>query len=189
MIIRLRGNIEKLTPTSVELEVKGVVFHIDISLPTSIFLQDRKNEICSLEIVQILREDSNLMYGFSSKEEKEIFLRLIKINSVGAKLALSILSTYSVHNFTNIIIKKDLKSLQSVKGVGAKLAGKIMLDLAGVLIDPRSESADLKLVRDALAQLGYKENDISNAISKLDSKTLELNSGDIVKAILKGFSK
>lgn len=187
MIIRLHGKIEKLMPTSVELEVSGVVYHVDIALPTSISLGD--NKICTLEIAQILREDSNTLYGFSTKQEKEIFLKLIKINGVGPKLALNILSTYSVQNFTNIIIKKDLQSLKSVKGVGIKLASKILLDLGGTLINTDIESPNLKLVRDALFQLGYKEGDISEAMSKLDSKTLQLDSSEIVKSILKSFSK
>ena len=80
MIVRLRGNIERLLPTSLELEVNGITYFIEISLITSTELQGKKE--VTLEIAQIIKEDSNLLYGFISREDREIFLRIIKINGI-----------------------------------------------------------------------------------------------------------
>ncbi len=184
MIVRLRGNIEKLLPTSVELEVNGITYFIEISLLTSIEIQSKKQ--ISLEIAQIIREDSNLLYGFLTRQEREIFFQLLKVNGVGAKIALMILSSYSVEQFISIIQTNNISALKSVKGIGAKVAGKIMLELSGYTQAIQSpNTANMQLVYDALLSLGFKDSQINQTLQSLSHEILSLSPNEIVKESLK----
>lgn len=191
MIIRLKGKVEKLLPTSVELCVQGITYLVEIPLLASIELQntlENATEI-SLEIAQIIREDSNLLYGFTSKEAREIFLRLLKVNGVGAKIALAILSTFSPAQFLSIAQTSNLGALKGVKGVGAKVASKILLEFSGFSQSVESSGNNARLAYDALVALGFRESEISTLLSKLDSATLAKEPNEIVKCVLKSMGK
>lgn len=188
MIVRLKGNIEKLLPTSVEVEVCGVTYMIEISLLTSVALQNKTQ--VTLEIAQIIREDSHLLYGFQTHREREIFLQLLKVNGVGAKIALMIMSSYSVDQFLAIIQTNNLAALKSVKGIGAKVAGKIMLELAGYTQNIQTpNNANVQLAHEALIALGFKESQITQALQGLDNEILQMQPNDMVKAILQTMGK
>lgn len=188
MIIRLKGNIQKLLPTSIELEVNNVTYFVEISLLTSIALQEKKET--TLEIAQIIREDSNSLYGFASRDEREIFLQLLKVNGVGAKIALAILSTYSSTQFLSLVQTNNASGLKSVKGVGAKVAGKIMLEFAGFAQNTQNASSEsARLAYEALLALGFKDAEINAVLSKLDSRILQGNESEIVKEVLKNMGK
>ncbi len=188
MIVRLKGNIEKLLPTSVEIEVNGITYFIEISLLTSIELQNKMQT--TLEIAQIIREDSNLLYGFLTKQERDIFLQLLKVNGVGSKIALMILSSYSVEQFLNIIQTNNISALKNVKGIGIKVAGKIMLELTGYTQTLQSsDTANMQLVNEALIALGFKDSQISQTLQTLDKNILTLSPNEIVKAALKSLGK
>lgn len=188
MIVRLKGSIERLLPTSVELEVYGVTYMVEISLLTSVALQN-KTQI-SLEIAQIIREDSNLLYGFQTNQEREVFLQLLKVNGVGAKIALMILSSYSVEQFLAIIQTNNLAALKSVRGIGAKVAGKIMLELAGYTQSMQTpNNANVQLAHEALLALGFKDSQITQALQGLDNEILQMQPNDMVKAILQTIGK
>ena len=188
MIIRLNGNIERLLPMSVELEVNGVSYLIEVPLSTSTELQDKA--ATKLEIAQVIREDSNMLYGFITKEERDIFLRLLKVNGVGAKTALAVLSSFSISQFFTMIQTNNLAALKSVKGIGAKVAGKIMLELSGYTADTDIESNNnSKLAYDALLALGFKDAEINTALRKLDSNMINKEANEIVKFVLKSMEK
>lgn len=189
MIIRLKGIIEKLLPTSVELEVHGVTYYIEISLLTSSALQNKTET--TLEICQIIREDANLLYGFITKQEREIFLQILKVNGVGAKMALSILSHYSVEQFLAIVQTSNLSALKNVKGIGAKIASKIMLELAGYTqsIQSQDNNDNMKFAYEALMALGFKDSEIHLALQSLDSHSLTLPPNEMVKLALKNMKK
>lgn len=188
MIVRLKGNIERLLPTSVELEVYGITYMVEISLLTSAALQN-KTQI-SLEIAQIIREDSNLLYGFQTNQEREVFLQLLKVNGVGAKIALMILSSYSVEQFLAIIQTNNLAALKSVRGIGAKVAGKIMLELAGYTQSMQTpNNANVQLAHEALLALGFKDSQITQALQGINNEILQMQPNDMVKAILQTIGK
>lgn len=188
MIVRLKGNIERILPTSVELEVCGVTYLVEVSLLTSAALQT--NQCVTLEIAQIIREDSHLLYGFITRQERELFLQLLKVNGVGAKIALMILSSYSVEQFLAIIQTNNIAGLKSVKGIGAKVASKIMLELAGYTQNTQTpNSANMQLAYEALAALGFKEAEINQALQSLDSQALQSSPNDIVKLLLQTLHK
>lgn len=188
MIIRLQGNIERLLPTSVELEVQGITYLVELPLIVSNEIQNKSS--VRLEIAQIIRDDSNCLYGFTSREARDIFLRLLKVSGVGAKSALAILSSYSANDFLEIIATNNIAAIKNVKGIGAKIAGKIMLELAGYKHNlQKLEHSNMQLVHDSLIALGFKEVEIHNGLQKLGSEVLKMPINDIVKAILKIMSK
>ncbi len=183
MIFGLSGEIYRLEPARVLLKVGGIVYDIAISVQCSSHLA-KENEVF-LYITQIIREDAHLLFGFYDEMEKGMFDRLIKINGVGPKVALAILSTYETTEILEIIKRKDVVALQRVPGIGAKGAGKIMVDLSGFYVDllPRSNILDsvYQEARMALESLGFK----ANSIDKVFKDIKATNTQDIIKEALK----
>lgn len=192
MIVALKGSVERLEPTFVEIDVGGVVYGLGVSLNTSMRLKECASERVKVLCVQIIREDSQALFGFFDEVERLSFERLIKINGVGPKVALAILSTYTPQSFAKILEDKDIQALQRVPGIGAKSAGKIMVELAGFfneLIEDRIEKntmSDAKREASAaLESLGFKSADISNALKNISGGEV----ADIVKEALKILGK
>ena len=127
MIYLLRGRVQELAPTYTVVEVAGVGYYVGISLQTSQRLV--LGEETLLYTQQIFREDAQLLYGFSSLLEKEIFNLLISVNGVGAVSALILLSSLSLEEIPNAILSGNAALLQKVKGIGAKTAERIIVDL------------------------------------------------------------
>ncbi len=185
MICGLNGKISKLEPMRAEVDVNDVVYEVFISIQTSTKLQLNQN--VNILISEIIREDAFVLYGFLDSMEKATFERLLKINGVGPKVALAILSTFSPKTFSEIVRNKDLKMLQKVPGIGAKSAGKILLDLAGffseILESSASDStfsANQEAIL-ALESLGYKTSDIKKIMPSIKST----NTQEIIKEALK----
>lgn len=180
MFFALKGNVFRLEPMKLLLEVSGVVYEVAISLMTYSKLGGQKEVF--VYVSPIVREDSHLLFGFACEMEKNIFDRLIKINGVGPKVALAILSTYSAQEFTQIVQNKDVGALQKVSGIGAKSASKIMVDIAGFYVEllPKEEndfSAEALL---ALESLGFKKNAIEKVLKGLKADSV----GELVKKAL-----
>ena len=192
MIVALKGSVERLEPTFVEIDVGGVVYGLGVSLNTSMRLKECASERVKVLCVQIIREDSQALFGFFDEVERLSFERLIKINGVGPKVALAILSTYTPQSCAKILEDKDIQALQRVPGIGAKSAGKIMVELAGFfneLIEDRIEKNTMSDVKReasaALESLGFKSADISNALKNISGGEV----ADIVKEALKILGK
>ncbi|MGX3097679.1 Holliday junction branch migration protein RuvA [Helicobacter sp. 23-1046] len=191
MIAGLEGSIERLFPTFVEINVNGVIYGVGISVNTSGNLKEKKDQKIKLFCTQIVREDAHLLFGFYEEIEKITFERLIKINGVGPKVALAILSTYTPNSFANIIQNKDISALQRVPGIGAKGAGKIMVELAGFFSEiiehaqgKTSLSSELDEAQSALESLGFRGTDIAKALKQIPQiQSLEVS--EIVKECLK----
>ena len=138
-----------------------------------------------------MREDAHLLFGFYEEIEKITFERLIKINGVGPKVALAILSTYTPNSFANIIQNKDISALQRVPGIGAKGAGKIMVELAGFFSEiiehtqgKTSLSSELDEAQSALESLGFRSTDITKVLKQIPQiQSLEVS--EIVRECLK----
>ncbi|MGX2985251.1 Holliday junction branch migration protein RuvA [Helicobacter sp. 23-1048] len=191
MIAGLEGSIERLFPTFVEINVNGVIYGVGISVNTSGNLKEKKDQKIKLFCTQIVREDAHLLFGFYEEIEKITFERLIKINGVGPKVALAILSTYTPNSFANIIQNKDISALQRVPGIGAKGAGKIMVELAGFFSEiiehtqgKTSLSSELDEAQSALESLGFRGTDIAKVLKQIPQiQSLEVS--EIVKECLK----
>jgi len=127
MIAYLKGNILEKSENLVVLEVNNVGYEVNITQTTYLSIIN-KNE-CELFTYLQVREDGISLFGFSSKNEKELFLKLITVNGVGPKMAISILSGASLTDLVTSIIAEDSVMLSRVKGVGKKTAERIILEL------------------------------------------------------------
>lgn len=127
MIFSLQGIVQELTPTYAVINVNGVGYYTGISLMTSQTLI--LNQETFLFIQQIIREDAHLLFGFNSRLEKEMFNLLISVNGVGAISALILLSTLSLDEIASAILSSNSALIQKAKGIGAKTAERIIVDL------------------------------------------------------------
>ncbi len=127
MIFSLQGIVQELTPTYAVINVGGVGYYVGISLQTSEKLVLNKETF--LFIQQIIREDAHLLFGFNTRLEKDMFNLLISVNGVGAVSALILLSSLSLNEVATAILSGNSMLLQKVKGVGAKTAERIIVDL------------------------------------------------------------
>lgn len=183
MIVGLKGVIEKVEPNFVTLDVHGVCYGVRVSLLSTAEL--REGMEVKFLITEIIREDAYALFGFFHRLEQEIFERLIKINGVGPKVALAILSTFAPSEFIQIIESKNLQALQKVPGIGAKGASKIMVDLGG-FFDVSMQSQYPKELREAsmaLEGLGFKKSDIDQILKKVKSQ----DTAGIIKEALQFF--
>lgn len=131
MIEYIRGELAELTPTLAIVEAHGVGYGLQISLNTYSAIQGKKDVKLYVHeaIVTGGRDDSYTLYGFSAKQERELYRLLITVSGVGANTARMILSSYSPQELCNIIANGDERLLKGVKGIGLKTAQRIIVDL------------------------------------------------------------
>jgi holliday junction DNA helicase RuvA len=127
MIAYIDGKLTLKDPTYVIIDVSGVGYQIKISLSTYSALPD--GERCKLHTYLHIKEDAHTLYGFATAAEKETFLHLISISGVGPNTGLMILSSLSVDEVQQAIVREDVRTIQHVKGIGAKTAQRIILEL------------------------------------------------------------
>ena len=127
MIDFIRGKIAELSPTSVVLDVNGVGYELNITLPTYSALLGK--EETKLFVYEAIREDAHDLYGFPSKGERQLFLALITVSGVGPGSARMILSGYTATEIRQLIAVGNAKALSNVKGLGIKTAQKIIVEL------------------------------------------------------------
>ncbi len=198
MIGRLRGVLAEKRPPQLLVEVQGVGYELEA--PMSTFYQlPAVGEPVTLHTHLIVREDAHLLYGFASEGERTLFRSLIKVNGVGAKLALTILSGINAGEFARCVQDNDTASLVRLPGVGKKTAERLIVEMRDRVTDwqpadvvlpgiapPPTEVAGQGELRDAisaLVALGYKPAEASRLVSKLDTE--ELSSEEIIRAALK----
>ncbi|MDX2304920.1 MAG: Holliday junction branch migration protein RuvA [Microscillaceae bacterium] len=127
MIAYVHGNLVQKEATFLIIDVGGIGYHIKVSLNTSSAIGDQPT--CKIYTHLHIREDAHTLYGFYDLLEKKMFLDLIGVSGVGANTALIILSSLSTQEITQAILREDVKTIQSVKGIGLKTAQRIILDL------------------------------------------------------------
>src|SRR5574344_1392897 len=127
MIEYIKGELTELTPALATIEAAGVGFGLNISLITYTAIQGKKD--VKLYVYEAIREDAHLLYGFATKQERELFTLLVSVNGVGGQTARMILSAFTPAELAGIIQNEDVRSLKSVKGIGPKAAQRIILDL------------------------------------------------------------
>ena len=127
MIEYLKGEIAEVTPTMAVIDCNGVGYGINISLNTYSAIQHLKS--VKLYIYEGIREDAYVLYGFATKQERELFLLLITVSGIGGNTARMILSALSPSELCNVISSGNDKLLKTVKGIGLKTAQRIIVDL------------------------------------------------------------
>ena len=127
MFAYIEGKISELTPTYVVVDCNGVGYFIHISLHTYAAIKD--SERAKILTHHIVREDAQLLHGFSSEQERKLFLHLISVSGVGANTARVMQSSMSAQELTDAILSGNANKIQSVKGIGAKTAQRVIVDL------------------------------------------------------------
>lgn len=194
MIDYIKGEIAELTPTSATLECAGIGYQLNISLNTYGALNGAKS--AKLYVHESIREDAHVLFGFANKHERELFLHLISVSGVGPSTARVILSSLSSKELESIIATENATVLQSVKGIGAKTAQRIIVDLKdkikltdenGIVQLPTKE--DLTQVGHsavaALVMLGFVQNTSQKVVSKIIKESPSLPVEAIIKEALK----
>lgn len=130
MIDYIKGQLTELTPTFTVIEAAGVGYEINIALPTYSSLIDKAGKDgIKLFTSEIIREDAHLLFGFSTKGERELFIMLMTVSGIGANTARMIMSAYSAAEIRQIIALGNAKALSQIKGLGPKTAQRIIVDL------------------------------------------------------------
>ena len=177
----IKGIVTKVTPKNIIVENNGIGYLIIVPNPYIYHLADE----CMVYLHQYVKEDILDLYGFSSYEEKDLFLKLISVSGIGPKSALSILASGSINGIINAIEEGNAAYLKRFPGIGAKASQQIILDLKGKISFedtfgiPTTKMSD---VADALLALGYNKKEISKIEPKLD---MTLDEGELVKQALK----
>ncbi len=187
----ISGKLVEVTPTAAIIEQSGLGYFVQISLNT--FSQLRKKNEGKLYIQEIIREDSHDLYGFFDKAERELFRLLITVSGVGANTARMMLSSFPPAELQKAIMTEDVNLIKSVKGIGAKTAQRIIIDLRDKLgkvgestqffAGPDNTSREEAL--SALVMLGFGKSESIKVLDKLLALEPELGVERLVKTALK----
>ncbi|WP_079240386.1 Holliday junction branch migration protein RuvA [Chryseobacterium indologenes] len=192
MIFSLQGNVQELTPTYAVINVQGVGYYVGISLMTSQTLV--LNQQTFLFIQQIIREDAHLLFGFNTRSEKEMFNLLISVNGVGAVSALILLSTLGLDEIASAILSGNSALIQKAKGIGAKTAERIIVDLKDKVQKYSDPNANISVMVDnkikeeslsALEVLGIPKRTSEKIADKIIKQNPSISVEELVKQILK----
>lgn len=191
MIAYLKGKILEKSDNLAIVEVNNVGYEINISMNTYVSIANQTE--CELFTYLQVREDGISLFGFSTKQEKELFLNLITVNGVGPKMAITILSGANLTDIVSAIVAEDSTMLSKVKGVGKKTAERIILELkekvsGDILSGERDLALDLtdSLVGDtlmALVTLGVNKTEAMKRIKN------NISDGDTVETLLEKILK
>ncbi len=179
----IKGIITIIETSYVVVENNGIGYMVFVSNPYSYKL----NEEVTIYLYQQIREDENTLYGFKSKEDKMLFLKLISVKGLGCKMALPMLSGDNMSSILNAIEEGNINYLKKFPKIGDKVARQIILDLKGKLASDQSNlKEDFTELTETLKSLGYKPNDIKKVLPQIDSSiSLEKQVKEALKLLLK----
>ncbi len=191
MIHHLNGKLVEKNPTHVIIECAGVGYFVNISLNTFSNIKDREN-INLFTHLQV-REDSHTLFGFAEKSEREIFRLLLSVSGIGASTARTMLSSLSPAQIRDAIANGDVSTIQGIKGIGAKTAQRVILDLRDkilkvydideVSISPNNTNKEEAL--SALEVLGFVRRQAEKVVDKEINQDPTLSVENIIKLALK----
>lgn len=193
MIGQLRGTlIEKQAP-HLMIDVNGVGYWVQAPLSTFFTLPEIGHTV-TLRTHFVVREDAHLLFGFATNEECKLFQEVIKINGVGPKVALAILSGLSPSELMEVVMNQEVGRLQRIPGIGAKTAQRILVEMQDRLGKLNLQTSSLPLKEDgqqeaiaALVSLGYKPQEAAKAIAKVKNTTMGCE--QMIKEALQGLAK
>lgn len=194
MIEYIHGSLDSLTPTEAIVEAAGVGYQLFISLNTYSAIQGKKE--VRLYVYESIREDAHLLFGFATREERELFVHLVSVSGIGPQTARMVLSAFTPRELVSIIQNEDLRMLKSVKGIGPKAAQRIIVDLhdkvsamqgagpsAAAHTPMQAEAA--KEATAALTTLGFAPAAVGKAVSEILKNTPAATAEMLIKTALK----
>lgn len=191
MITHIQGKLVEKNPTEVIIDCNGVGYFINISLHTYSLLPETEN--LKLYTFQQIKEDSHSLYGFVEKQERELFKLLLSVSGVGANTARTMLSYLSPEQTIQAIAANDVATIQSVKGIGAKTAQRVILDLKDKVLKLYSideisatlSNTNKEEALSALEVLGYTRKMTDKLVTKFYNETPEATVETLIKQALK----
>ena len=193
MISQLHGTLVEATMSSAVVDVSGVGFELGISGSTAATLPTPGGEVRLYTRMQV-REDAMTLFGFSSKDERTMFDRLVSVSGVGPRLALAVLSTYTVGQLYSLVMAEDDKGMAKVPGVGKKTAQRLILELKSTFAKdvipgqvampvPAAAPSAIDDARAALLSMGFSPQETDVALSGYDGQNMRVE--DLLGAALK----
>jgi Holliday junction DNA helicase RuvA len=176
VIGRLRGTLVEKNSPEILIECGGVGYEVTMPM-TSIYALPELEQQATIYTHFVVREDAQLLYGFANKVERKLFRLLIKVNGVGPKLALAILTTMSAYQFVSCVRHDDITAIVKIPGVGKKTAERLLIEMRDRLKDWQAQQ--IHLVSDD----GVMPEQLSAELS-LDSTFISDNKGDAINALL-----
>ncbi|MBL7750316.1 MAG: Holliday junction branch migration protein RuvA [Chitinophagaceae bacterium] len=192
MIAFLRGRFVQKSPALVHVDVQGVGYEVHISLNTFTRIQDLEEG--QLYTSLLIREDAHILFGFYELAEKEMFMALLGVSGVGAATARMVLSYLKPDEFSRAILAGDVKTLESIKGIGKKTAERLVLELKDKLaknpaetsISPMKHNTLHADALNALIALGIGRNTAEQAVQKvIQSLPSNTSVEEVIKKALK----
>ncbi len=200
MIGRLRGIIIEKKPPQLLIDVNGVGYEVEAPMSTFYRLPEAGKEVL-LHTHFVVREDAQLLYGFFTQQERALFRAVIKVNGVGPRLGLAILSSIEPDSFVQCVMDDDTATLVRVPGIGKKTAERLIIEMRDRLADwQQTDSSGKKVATinlseqrsamqeaiSALVALGYKPPEASRALARVDSEGV--SSEELIRIALKGMA-
>lgn len=196
MIGRLHGIITDKEPPLLIIDAGGVGYEVYAPMSTFYHLPDLQQPVTLLTHV-VIREDAHLLYGFYLRQERDLFRTLIKVNGVGPKLALGILSGITIPEFVQCVQENDVSRLVHIPGIGKKTAERLVIDTRDALAHWAMDatplplcSAEQRYIQDAisaLTALGYKPHEAQRAIKKVEGSGR--NSEELIRLALQSMTR
>lgn len=191
MITHLRGKLVEKNPTYVIVECNGIGYYAHISLNTFSSLPDE--EAIFLYTYLSIKEDSHTLFGFANKIEREIFKLLISVSGVGPSIARTMLSSMTTQEIQQAIASGDVPTIQSVKGIGAKTAQRVIIDLKDKIIrtygidevSVTQSNTNKEEALSALDVLGFNTKQSERIVDKILKENSEMSVEDLIKQALK----
>ena len=192
MIDYIKGRTVELTPTDMVVECYGIGYRILISLQTYEGFNGKDD--VTVYIHHYLREDEELYYGFSTKDERELFRLLIGVSGIGASTARMMLSSLTAEEIRNAIIAEDINKIKSIKGIGLKSAQRLILELKDKVV--KGAGADTSLFQNAtnstveeaataLVMLGFTKPNVNKALTSVTKEKTGASVEELIKLALK----
>ncbi len=198
MIARLRGEVIEALPNRLVVEAGGVGYQVFVPISSFDRLNPREGAEVTLLTHLHVRENAHTLYGFSTSEERDIFLLLVeRVSGIGPAIAMAVLSGMTVEHFKQAVVAGDVKGLSTIKGLGKKTAERIILELkdkVGVTETWQAEGSgdgSASAARDAelaLLALGFKQVDARKAIKAVLEREPEMAAEGLIREGLRGLS-